>query len=226
LHTWHRVRELPLYADLLDQTAGRVDRHLGREDVAWMIRSIHERRRAGAVVVAQELAPLLLTLTPAQQAQIAEAMARDDARFEKTQLKSDPAGMSKKVRNWMNGQDERWTGKLTHDQRERVGRVALSTEDFPAARLAERRRWEAALLQQTRQVHDEQALRSALADLLAEPRTGAKEAYTRSVAHYEEELTQMILDLDRSLTPSQRAAAVERLHHFAAHLRELAAKPA
>ncbi len=226
LHSWHRAQELPLYADLLDRAAQRIDRHLSREDIAWMLRSIHERRRAGALVVAQEIAPLLLTLTPAQQAQIADAMARDDARFEKTQLRPDSAAMSKERTHWLTGQVERWTGKLAHDQAERVRRLASSTVDFPAARLAERRRWQASLLQLMRQFHDEQPLRLALADLLAAPRAGANEPYKRSVAHYEEELAQMILDLDRSLAPAQRAAAVEHLHHFAARLREIAAKPA
>jgi len=226
LHAWHRTQELPLYADLLDQTADRIDRHLGPADTAWMARSIQERRRAGAVVVAQELAPLLLTLTPAQQAQIAEAMARDNAHFTKTQLGPDSAARSKERTQWLSAQVERWTGKLTRDQREGIGRLASSTPDFPAARLAERRRWQASLLQLIRQPHDEAALRSALADLLAAPRAGANDAYKHALAHYEEELDQTILDLDRSLTPSQRTTAVERLHHFAAHLRELAAKPA
>ena len=226
LHAWHRTQELPLYADLLDQTADRINQHLGPADMAWMAHSIHERRRAGAVAVAQELAPLLLTLTQAQEAQIAEAMARDNAHFAKTQLGPDPAARSKERTQWLSGQVERWTGKLTHDQREGIGRLASSTPDFPAARLAERRRWQASLLQLIRQPHDEAALRSGLADLLATPRAGANDAYKHAVAHYEEELNRMILDLDRSLTPSQRATAVERLHHFAAHLRELAAKPA
>jgi hypothetical protein len=226
LHAWHRTQELPLYADLLDESANRISRHLGPADMTWMVRSIQERRRAGAVVVARELAPLLLTLTPAQEAQIAEAMARDNARFAKTQLGPDPAARSKERTEWLSAQVERWTGKLTRDQRERVRRLASSTADLPEARLAERQRWQAMLLQLIRQLHDEPALRSALADLLAAPRTGANEAYKHAVAHFEAELDQMILDLDRSLTPSQRATAVERLHHFAAHLRELAAKPA
>ena len=104
--------------------------------------------------------------------------------------------------------------------------MVSSTPDFPAARLAERRRWQASLLQLIRQQHDEAALRSGLADLLATPRAGANDAYKHAVAHYEAELDQMILDLDRSLTPTQRATAVERLHHFATHLRQLATKPA
>jgi hypothetical protein len=33
LHAWHRTQELPLYADLLDQTADRINRHLSPADI-------------------------------------------------------------------------------------------------------------------------------------------------------------------------------------------------
>ena len=225
LHAWHRTQELPKYADLLDQAAERVSRHLTQDDVAWMIRSYEERRRVGAATVSKELAPMLLTLTTAQQAQIAGAMARDDERFAKTHLGPDPAAIAKERTKWLAGQAERWIGKLTPSQLGRVEQVASATMDFPSARQAERRRWQAAFLRLMRQHHDEQALETALTELLVSPRSGADETYKRAVVGYEDELTQMVLDLDRGLTQQQRTAAVTRLHSYSRRLRELAVKP-
>jgi hypothetical protein len=226
LHAWHRTQELPMYADLLDQAAERVARHLSKDDITWMIHSFEERRRVGAAAVSKELAPLLLTLSPSQQAQIAGAMTRDNAHFAKTQLAPDPAALSKERTKWLTGQVQRWTGKLTPSQLERMERVALATADFPAERLEQRRRWQAALLRSVRQYHDEVTLGAALTELLASSHTVADEGYLRAVAHYEDEFTQMVLDLDRTLTAQQRTAAVTRLHTYSRRFRELAAKSA
>jgi len=224
LHAWHRTQELPIYADLFDQAADRVSRRLSKDDITWIIHSFEERRRVGAAAVSKELAPLLLTLSPSQQAQIAGAMTRDNAHFARTQLEPNPAALSKERTKWLTAQVQRWTGKLTPSQLERVERVALATGDFPAERLEQRRRWQAALLRSVRQYHDEAALGVALTELLASSRTVADDGYMRAVAQYEDEFTQMVLDLDRTLTAQQRAAAVMRLHTYSRRLRELAAK--
>ena len=224
LHAWHRTQELPIYADLFDQAADRVSRRLSKDDITWIIHSFEERRRVGAAAVSKELAPLLLTLSPSQQAQIAGAMTRDNAHFARTQLEPNPAALSKERTKWLTAQVQRWTGKLTPSQLERVERVALATGDFPAERLEQRRRWQAALLRSVRQYHDEAALGAALTELLASSRTVADDGYMRAVAQYEDEFTQMVLDLDRTLTAQQRAAAVMRLHTYSRRFRELAAK--
>ena len=226
LHAWHRTQELPIYADLFDQAADRVSRRLSKDDITWIVHSFEERRRVGAAAVSKELAPLLLTLSPSQQAQIAGAMTRDNAHFARTQLEPNPAALSKERTKWLTAQVQRWTGKLTPSQLERVERVALATGDFPAERLEQRRRWQAALLRSVRQYHDEAALGAALTELLASSRTVADDGYMRAVAQYEDEFTQMVLDLDRTLTAQQRAAAVTRLHTYSRRFRELAAKSA
>jgi hypothetical protein len=137
LHAWHRTQELPLYADLLDQTADRINRHLSPADMTWMAHSIHERRRAGAAAVAQELTPLLLTLSPAQEAQIAEAMART-MRASPRPARPQPAARSGKERNGWQDRSSAGPGS-SRTISAKLARLFLDA-DFPAARLAERQR--------------------------------------------------------------------------------------
>jgi hypothetical protein len=132
--------------------------------------------------------------------------------------------MLKERTDWLAGQVERWIGDLTPAQRMRVNAVTVATPDYPAARVAERRRRQLRFVQLVDQFHDEQAIRPPLIALLATPRTGADESYRASIARYERELTQMVLDLDRTLTAQQRALAVSRLRQYAAQARALAAK--
>lgn len=222
LHGWHRANELPLYADVLDQASQRVGRGLTRDDVVWMLGTVTPRRQAGAAHIAAELAPMLVRLTPEQQAEIADNLAKDQAKFVKTQLGPDPDEVQRERTDWLTKQVERWTGSLTSQQRARVAAVALATPEFPAARAAERRRRQIAFLELIGRARDESSLRSGLERLLSSPRTGADTDYQRAVAHYEDQLTDMILDLDHSLSARQRATAVDRLQRYAAQFRELA----
>ena len=224
LHAWHRSHELPVYADLLDQAAERMTRPLRSEDIAWMMKNVNERRRIGAVQIANELAPLLITFSVEQRMQLADNLARDNARFTKTHLVPDRSKMLKERTEWLVGHVERWIGDLTPAQRARVNAVVVATPDFSAARVAERRRRQLRFVQLVEQLHDEQAMRLPLISLLATPHAKADESYRSAVVRYERELTRMVLDLDRTLTARQRAMAVSRLHRYAAQTRALAAK--
>jgi hypothetical protein len=222
LHRWHRTQELPLYASMLDDAAERVARRLTAEDAAWMLRFVNERRQALGSRMADELAPVLLTLTPDQRSQIAENLARDNARYAHREI--DP-GREKTVEtrtDWLARQMEHWTGELTAAQRSRVRVVSAATAELPEARLSEHRRRQRAFLQLIGAKPDEPALHAVLASLVAAPRAEADESYRHVVMRYEEELVRMLLDVDRGLSPRQRVTAVARLHRFAQELRELA----
>lgn len=225
LHAWHRSHELPVYAALLDQAAERMRRPLERGDIAWMMQEIDERRRVGAIQAVDELGPVFLTLTREQKTQLADSLARDNAHFIKTHLVADGNKQVHERTDWLAAHVERWIGDLTPAQRARVNAVAVATPDYPAARAAERRRRQLRFVQLMEQQHDEQTLRMPLIALLATPRLSAGVAYRSAAERYEAELTQMVLDLDRMLSPQQRTTAISRLHRYATQARTLAAKP-
>ena len=222
LHAWHRSQELPVYADLMDAAAGRMERGLRREDVVWVVHAINERWQATSQRLAGELMPVLITLTPAQVGQMERKLADDNAKFAKTQVSTDIRKADKHRADWLEDQITRWIGELTPTQKARVELAVRQTEDFPALRLAERRRRQARFLHLVRDTHDPRSLGSALNDMLATPREGADEAYRHAVSRYEEQMVQMVLDLDRALTPEQRATAASRMRRYAQSFRALA----
>jgi len=224
LHEWHRRQELPLYADVMDAAAKRMERGLRRDDVVWMVRSVTERWQVTSRHLAADLTPVLATLTEEQVAQMERKLAEDNAKFAKTQLSPDIRKADKYRAEWLNDQIVRWIGELTPAQKDRVALSVKQTEDFPALRLAERRRRQANFLQLVRHTHDPRALGAALDDMLSTPREGAEEAYRRSAVHYEEQMVQLVLDLDRTLSPEQRATAAARMRRYAENFRALAVK--
>jgi hypothetical protein len=225
LHRWHRTHELPLYADVLDDAAQRVARGLTSEDVVWLFSIVDERRDVAAGRIADDFSPLILMLRPDQRSQIAEIFEHDDARYARRDI--DP-GRQKTIElrtAWLTRQTEYWTGELTAAQRGRIRAVNAATAGLPEARLNEYRRRQGAFLQLVGSKEGESAVRATLALLLQMPRAGADESYLRSITQYKQELSRMILDIDRSLSESQRTTAVVRLHRFARGLRDLAAEP-
>ena len=222
LHAWHRSEELPLYADLMDTAAVRMEHGLRREDVVWIVRAVTERWQTVSQHLARELGPVLVTLTPQQVGQMERKLADDNAKFAKTQVAADLRKADKYRADWLVDQVTRWTGELTPAQRERIDAAVKQTEDFPALRLAERRRRQARFLHLVRDTRDPRALGIALNDMLSTPREGADEAYRQSVLRYEEHMIQMVLDLDRTLSPQQRANAASRMRRYAQSFRAMA----
>jgi uncharacterized protein DUF6279 len=222
LHAWHRSQELPLYADLMDAAAARMERGLRREDVVWVVHAINERWQVTSQRLTGEMIPVLVTLTPVQVGQMERKLADDNAKFAKTQVSTDIRKADKHRADWLEDQIVRWVGELTPAQKARVELAVRQTEDFPALRLAERRRRQAHFLHLVRDTHDPRALGSALNDMLSTPREGADEAYRHAVARYEDQMIQMVLDLDRTLTPQQRATAASRMRRYAESFRALA----
>ena len=222
LHAWHRTHELPVYADLLDQASARVAQGLRRDDLAWAMVSVQQRWDAVSEQLAAQAAPVLLSLTPAQIAQVQQHLAADNMRFEHTQLGLDAPAINRERTEWLTAQFEHWVGDPTAWQRSRIASLAPATSDLPASRLAERERRQALFLGLVRQSRDPGVLQTSLTALIAAPGAGSSPAYAQSVARYRELFTQMVLDLDRSLSPRQRVAAATLLRRHAEQLRSLA----
>ena len=225
LHRWHRTHELPLYADVLDDAAGRVARGLTSEDVVWMFGVVNEHRESAAGRIADYFSPVVMTLRLDQRSQIAEVFEHDNARYARRDI--DP-GREKTIAlrtAWLIRLTEYWTGELTAARRARIRAVNAATPEFPEARLDERRRRQRDFLQLVGSKEGESVIHATLASLLQMPPAGADESYLRIVTQYKQELSGMILDIDRSLSERQRTTAVVRLHRFTRELRGLAAEP-
>jgi hypothetical protein len=61
-----------------------------------------------------------------------------------------------------------------------------------------------------------------MADFFSDRESYQSEPYRQLRAQYQEAFIDMLLDLDRSLAPRQRAAAVAKLRDYARQLRDLA----
>lgn len=220
LHDWHRREELPRYARLFDEAADRIERGLSRSDVEWALAAVRARSLALAGRAASELAPLLLTLNDRQLAELERRFARDNRKFYASKLPKDPEEAIQARAEWLADQLSAWTGNLTLAQRRRIEQLVRAFPEVPAIRLDNREKRQADLLRLLRQ-RDEPVARSRLVAFLSDPEASRTERYHASMVAWESQFADLLVDLDRSLLPSQRAAAVERLRSYATEFRAL-----
>jgi len=217
-HAWHRRTELPRYASLLQSAADRVARGLDRDDVEWGMQSLRARYTALVTAAIRESAPLLDTLDADNVAALERHFAAEDRKRVRERLTGDPTKRERDRVAAIVKRFEEWTGPLAEAQKELVRRFVRSTADYPRYVHETRLRKQRDLVELLR--WDIRAANGSPAEDLRAQLLGWEDQGAPKRA-YQARFVQLIVDLDRTLTPSQRASAIERLSRYAEDCRQL-----
>jgi hypothetical protein len=223
-HQWHRSNELPLYAALLQSASQRAGKGMTAEDVAWGLANVRSHYRRFAAKAAEDAAPVLATLAPAQLAGLEHKLAEDNEKFAKKFLSSDDKERRRAQLKRMLERFRDFAGDLSPDQEARIERFALDNERHVALRFEERQRWQRDCVAVLKEQHEPQELGRRLAEMFTRPELRRSEEFIREDKRWDEDLGQLILDLDRSLSPKQRAQVVRRLSDYAEDFAVLAGR--
>src|SRR6267154_1420686 len=117
-----------------------------------------------------------------------------------------------------------FAGELTPDQEARIERFALDHERHVALRFEDRQRWQRDLVAALKEQRESQALGGRLAEMFTRPELRRSEEFVREDKRWDEDLGQLIVDLDGSLSPKQRAQVVRRLSDYAEDFAVLAGR--
>jgi hypothetical protein len=219
-HAWHRRAELSRYAALLQGAAGRVERGVTRDDVEWATASLRARYAVLVDAAVRESAPLLARLDADNVAALEKHFAAEDRKRVCERLSGDSAKRERDRVAAILRRLEDWTGPLAEAQAAPVRRFVQATADDPQhaheARVRKQHELVRLLRRNIRAANgaSPEELRSFLRAWESE--RGAEQ---RS---YREKFVALILELDRTLSASQRAHAVARLQRYAADFQELA----
>jgi Family of unknown function (DUF6279) len=223
-HQWHRSSELPVYAALLRSAGQRAAKGITAEDVAWGLANVRLRYRRLAAKAAEDAAPVLATLANAQLAGLERKLAEDNEKFAKKFLSSDDRGRRRAQLKRMLERFRDFAGDLSQDQEARIERFALDSERHVALRFEDRQRWQRDLVAALKEQHEPQELGRRLAGMFTRPELRRSEEFVREDKRWDEDLGQLIVDLDRSLSPKQRAQVVRRLSDYAEDFAVLAGR--
>lgn len=221
-HRWHRANELPAYAALMRSASARAARGITAEDVAWGLANLRARYHSFAAKAAEDAAPVLVTLAPDQIAALEHRFAENNQKYAKEFLAADG---KKRRRAQVDRVLERFgdfAGDLTPDQEARIERFMLVHESHIALRFEDRRQWQRDVIAALKEPRNAQELGASLAEMFNHPERRRSEAFIREDKAWEEDLGQLIVELDRTLSPRQRARVVRRLADYAEDFAALA----
>ena len=218
-HDWHRKQALPQYARLAGEAAQRVGDGLAPEDLVWGYDSLVAQARIGLREAAQRIAPLLGRLDAQQIAHIESRLAEENRRFEKEFLRGSERARRERRAGRIVKRLEDWVGRLSEAQVERVRQYSERVPLMAEMRLADHKRAQAAGLELVRSHRTE-----TLPEFVAYWDRGRDPAYAAAIEDSRRELFAMLLDLDRTLSPGQRAQAVANLRRYAADFQLLSEK--
>lgn len=216
---WHRAQALPRYAALSSEAAQRLDDGLSREDLVWGYDALMTQARESLRAAATQIAPLLDRLSAEQIGHLERRLAEDDRKFAR-ELRGSEAERRKRRAKRMQAQLEEWVGGLTQAQVERVRLYAERAPLTDAFRARDRERLQAELLGVVRR-HE---ARKRLPDLAANWQQGREAGYVALNEAWRREFYALLLDLDRTLTPAQRARAVANFRRYAQDFALLASR--
>jgi hypothetical protein len=221
-YAWHRVTELPRYAEFLDtlaseSAAGPLSR--AQVDEARVeIESLWRALIAGATPYA---ARTLASLTPAQRDELFESFAEDDEDLREEYCLEEPAKQRRRREKSFVKNIESWTGRLSAEQRELVdagvARLAPDSCDWVDSVVASRAAFRALIDSYS----NEPDFDERLARFLSNPEDHWTEAYRREFEANRDVIVETLVSVDVTLTGKQRSRASTRLEELAGDLRRL-----
>jgi hypothetical protein len=214
---WHRAKALPQYARLAGEAGERLARGLSREDLVWGYDSFQSQARESLRAAAAEMADLLDRLTPEQIDRLERRLAEENRKFAREHLQGTVRERHERRLAQNLERLEEWFGSLSEEQVERVRRYSEGAPRIAELRDRERRRLQKELVAMLRAREAKQRL----ADWAPNWDRGREPAYAAGVRQMRDQYFRMLLDLDRTLSPAQRQAAVARLREYAAEFESL-----
>jgi hypothetical protein len=225
-HQWHRANELPAYAALLQSASRRAANGITAEDVSWGLDNLRARYRRLAAKAVEDAAPVLATLAPEQLAALEHKFAENNEKYAKEFLPADEKKRRRAQGKRMLERLRDFAGELTPEQEARIGRFVAANDRHVALRFEDRQRLQREFVALLKQHREPQEFGRQLAEMFNKPEARRSEEFLREDRRWDEDLGQLIVDLDRSLSPVQRARVVRRLSGYAEDCTVLAGRKA
>lgn len=208
---WHRANALPHYARLSDEAATRLSDGLSPDDLVWGYDALMAQARESLRAAATQIAPMLDRLSAEQIGHLERRLAEDDRKFARDNLAGSEAERRARRARRMQDRLEDWVGRLSQAQVERVRLYAQRAPLTDEFRRRDRGRLQGEVLAMTRG----RGARKRLPELAAHWQKGRDPAFVALNEAWRREFFALLLDLDRSLTPAQRARAVAAFRRYA-----------
>jgi hypothetical protein len=227
IQSWHRYEQLPEYAAFLAEAKARIDRGFTREDALWLGDGIRVRYRAIVEFGAQDMAALLVTISPQQLEHLQAHWEGVNRRFAR-QFRLD-AGADEQRRaagRQVLSRIRDWVGHLDDAQEQQTLAWAAELPPVHAPRQQDRVRRQREFLQLMAQRDDPARFAARLRHFLLQWEDGRDPEYDRLFREWRDRQAELYAAVYRILLPHQRAAVADRLQVYINDFTQLARRPA
>lgn len=223
LHEWHRREQLPNYAAFLKEATARLQKGIGREDVAWMLDGLDERYRAIARRGTDDAVALLVTVTPAQLEVLQRRWERDNAKFAREHRlnRSAEEQRSERAKRTIK-QIEEWTGDLSDEQEQKIIALSNRPPSIERSRQEERLRRQREFLKLMELRGNREAFAKQLRHWLLNWEEGRTPEQAKLFKEAREKRIEIYMAAVNMLTPAQRAHLVSRAQGYTEDFTRLA----
>jgi hypothetical protein len=223
-YSWHRSEQLPEYAAFMRTARTRVQQGLNREDVLWFVDGMRTRFRTTMRQAGPEAAALLATITPAQVETLQRKWEKDNTKYVKEHKVNGTAEerQEREARRIVKTFKE-WLTPLNDEQEQRVTAMVRELPPIEQFRYAERLRRQKDFMELlTHRAEDRERFTGRVTEWLVHWERGRSQDEQKRLDAWWGKRADIFVALDRSLTPDQRTASLQRMQAYADDFIQLA----
>ena len=216
----HRREALPQYEAFLQEVRQRLERGIAAQDVEWFYATFDRLRDDLFERFVDDGGVFLASIGPSQRSTLERAMRKDNEKAAKLASGSARDRSKKQAENTLEVVKD-WTGFLTKDQRKQIVEWSHQLPDSQPMffRYREQRQQELLMLLE-RPRTSESAAQTLRAALVHQEQT-APPWYLHAVQEWRNGMRDLAPRIDRTLLPSQRRYALDKLQRLIAQIRDL-----
>ena len=194
---WHKTKELPLYLSLLRQVQEKAKDELTAAELDWVYAQSQERAEQTVKYIAPSFSIFLATLKDPQIERFKQNFFQQGA--------ISPNSEQEELSEQTIGQIEQWTGKLNDDQEKLITKLRKSIPDISKNRALQSQKTRNTIISLMKQGGNAPAIEQKLLELSINYQTTYSEEYGQQVMAQRKAFKDMVLGIDKMLTPIQRA---------------------
>jgi Family of unknown function (DUF6279) len=215
LQTWHRKQALPEYIEGLKAAQQRARNPITHDDINWFI-DVSMRHYVRLIEqAAPGAADLLVTLSPEQIKAMQNKNARNNKKFTKEhKLDGTPDEQRDARAKRMIEVAEDWVGNLSSEQEARIKQTVREWPLYYSLSIANRERRQRELVSLIQNYRDASTLGPLLAEWAQNFEQGRAPEYAALAQENKQRTMDLVLQIDRMLTPKQRVHFIDKLQTY------------
>ena len=224
VYAWHRSEQLPEYSTFMRNARGRVERGLAREDVLWFVDGMRTRVRTGLRQAGPEAAGLLATVTPAQIETLKAKWDKDNKKYVKEhKVNGTPEERQEVEARRVIKTFKEWLTPLNSEQEQRVTAMVRELPPIYEFRYAERLRRQKEFLELlARRGDDRERFTARVTEWMVNFDRGRNAEDQKRLSAWWTKRADIFVALEKTLTPEQRTATLQRMKTYADDFTQLA----